>query len=325
MSAIAGVFSRQGAPRRPGEVDGMLSVMASRGPDGSQTWSNDAVVLGHGALHATPEAVGEVMPLVDRATGNVIVADVRLDNRGELIDALGIDGPAAEIGDGRLLLDAYREWGEDCVDHLLGDFAFAIWDERRQQLFLARDHFGAKPLTYHCSEHLLALASDSRSVIGLEDVPVDVNRDRVFDFLVDEPEWIDTTSTFFAEVLRLPPAHVLTVTASDQRLRRYWHLPEPEMLRLRSDEEYEEATREVLDLAVRCRLRGRDDVGVVLSGGIDSSSIAATARSQGRVRSYSAVWDPDDTTETAFIRATASRLSIDAHFVDRVDDRRVVR
>ena len=317
MSAIAGVLSRRGAPRRPGEIDRMLSVMASRGPDGTYTWVNDAITLGHGALHATPESVNEVMPLVDRATGNVIVADVRLDNRDELIGALRLDGVAtAEIGDGRLLLDAYRKWGEDCVDHLLGDFAFAIWDERRRQLFLARDPFGAKPLTYHCSEHLMAFASDSRSVVGLEDVPSTIDRDRVFDFLVDVTEWIDTSSTFFAEVRRLPPAHVLTITATGQRLRRYWHLLEPELLRLRCDEEYQEATREVLDLAVRCRMRGRADVGVVLSGGIDSSSIAATARRFGPVRSYSAVSDHDDTTETAFIRATVAKLSLDAGYVD---------
>ena len=90
------------------------------------------------------------MPLVDPLTGNVIVADVRLDNRPDLLSLLGLDDrDPGTIGDGRLLLDAYRTWGEDCVDHLLGDFAFAIWDERRQRLFLARDHFGAKPLTYH--------------------------------------------------------------------------------------------------------------------------------------------------------------------------------
>ena len=153
-------------------------------------------------------------------------------------------------------------------------------------------------------------------MVGLEDVPATIDRDRVFDFLVDVTEWIDTTSTFFAEVQRLPPAHALTVTATDQRLRRYWHLPEPDMLRLGSNDEYEEATREVLDLAVRCRLRGRDDVGVVLSGGIDSSSIAATARNQGRVRSYSAVSDHDDTTETAFIQATTTKLSLDASYVE---------
>lgn len=316
MSAIAGVFSRQGVSRDPGDIHRMLAVMASRGPDGTHTWTNDAITLGHGALHATPESVGETMPLVDRLTGNAIVADVRLDNREELIASLRLDDtPAVALGDGRLILDAYREWGEDCVDHLLGDFAFAIWDERRSQLFLARDHFGAKPLTYHCSDHVMAFASDSRSVVGLDDVPRTIDRDRVFDFLVDVTEWIDTTSTFFAEVQRLPPAHTLTVTATDRRLRRYWNLPEPEMLRLGSDAEYEEATREVLDLAVRSRLRGRDDVGVVLSGGIDSSSIAATARSHGRVRSYSAVSDDDDTTETAFIRATVANLGLDAGYV----------
>ena len=317
MSAIAGVFSRRGERRRPGEVDRMLSVMASRGPDGTHTWVSDTVTLGHGALHATPESVNEVMPLVDRATGNVVVADVRLDNRGELLDALRLDDvAAANIGDGRLLLDAYREWGENCVEHLLGDFAFAIWDERRGQLFLARDHFGAKPMTYHCSDQLVAFASDSRSVVGLEDVPATIDRDRVFDFLVDVTEWIDTTSTFFAEVRRLPPAHVLTITATDRRLRRYWHLPEPEMLRLSADAEYEEATREVLDLAVRCRLRGRGDVGFVVSGGIDSSSLVAIASAHGRVHSYSAVTNHDDTTESAFIRATAAKLALAVAYVD---------
>jgi asparagine synthase (glutamine-hydrolysing) len=316
MSAIAGVFGRNGRLRDPGEVDRMLAVMASRGPDGSRTWTNETITLGHGALHATPESLNEVMPFVDRATGNVIVADVRLDNRDELIDALRPSGPTDRLGDGRLLLEAYREWGEDCVAHLLGDFAFGIWDDRRRQLFLARDHFGAKPLTYHVREHLFAFASDSRSIIGLDDVPVTIDRDRVFDFLVDATEWIDTTSTFFAGVKRLPPAHTLTVTASDQRVRRYWHLPEPEILRLSSDAEYEEATREVLGLAVQCRLRGREDVGVVLSGGIDSSSIAATARARGRVRSYSAVSDHDDTTETAFIRSTVAQLDLDASYVD---------
>ena len=189
----------------------------------------------------------------------------------------------SKIGDGRLLLDAYRTWGEDCVDHLLGDFAFAIWDERRHQLFLARDHFGAKPLTYHSSDDLFAFASDSRSVVGLEDVPKTVNRDRVFDFLVGETEWFDTTSTFFDQVSRLPPAHTLTVRATDRRLRRYWHLPEPETLDSDRDAEYEEATREVLDQAVACRLRGCADVGVMLSGGIDSASIAATALGHGPV------------------------------------------
>ena len=232
MSAIAGVFSRRGAPRNPGEIDRMLTVMASRGPDGTDTWTRDAVTLGHGALHATPESVTETMPLMDPATGNVIVADVRLDNRSELIAALRLDDtPAADLGDGRLLLDAYREWGDRCVSHLLGDFAFAIWDERRRQLFLARDHFGVKPLTYHCSERLVAFASDSRSVVVLEHVPTAINRDRVLDYLVDATEWIDTESTFFAGVSRLPPAHSLSITASNQRLRRYWHLPEPEMLR----------------------------------------------------------------------------------------------
>ena len=296
----------------------MLAVMASRGPDGTHTWSGDRITLGHGALHATPEAVGEQMPLADPLTGNVIVADVRLDNRPELLTELGADGQdASQIGDGRLLLDAYRTWGEDCVDHLLGDFAFAIWDERRHQLFLARDHFGAKPLTYHSSEHLFAFASDSRSVIGLEDVPGTINRDRVFDFLVGATEWGDTTSTFFAAVHRLAPAHTSTITDTSERVRRYWNLPEPTPLRLRSDAEYEEAAREVLGLAVACRLRGEDAAGVLLSGGIDSASVTSMALDHGPLHAYSAVSNDDGCVETALIRSMESALPIETHLVDR--------
>ena len=120
---------------------------------------------------------------------------------------------------------------------------------------------------------------------------------------------------------RVPPAHSVTVTASSRRTRRYLHFPEPEPLLLDSDEEYEEATREVLEMAVRCRLRGRDDVGVVLSGGIDSSALVATASYLGPVHSYSAVADRDETNESANIRATAARLGLDATFVtpDRVE------
>ena len=296
----------------------MLKVMAGRGPDGAHTWTADRIAFGHGALHATPESVGERMPLVDPSTGNVLVADVRLDNRGELLSLLGLDGlDPSKIGDGRLLLDAYCTWGEDCVDHLLGDFAFGIWDERRQRLFLARDHFGAKPLTYHWSEDLVAFASDSRAVVGLEGVPKAVNRDRVIDFLVGETEWLDTTTTLFERVDRLPPARTMTVSSLDRRVRRYWHLPEAEVLHLGSDAEYEEATREILDLAVNCRLRGRNDVGVTLSGGIDSSSIAATALLHGPVRTYSGVSAGDACIETALIEATTSGLPVTSTLVDR--------
>lgn len=313
MSAIAGVFSRRGAPRRPGEIDEMLAVMANRGPDGTGRWSGDGITLGHGALHATPESVGEQMPLVDPLTGNVIVADVRLDNRPELFAQLGLEGrEPSQIGDGRLLLDAYRTWGEDCVDHLLGDFAFAVWDERRRQLFLARDHFGAKSLTYHSSEGLFTFASDSRAVVGLEDLPKAINRDRVFDFLVDLTELSDTTSTFFEHVHRLPAAHTLTVTADEQRLRRYWRLPDSDTLHLGSDAEYEQALREILDRAVSCRLRSRNDTGVMLSGGIDSASVAETATHHGHLHTYSAISLSSSCTETALIRQLTSSLPVTA-------------
>ena len=159
--------------------------------------------------------------------------------------------------------------------------------------------------------------SDSRSVVGLEDVPKVVNRDRVFDLLVESTQWTGTVDTFFEKVDRLPPAHTLTISETDQRCRRYWRLPEPVTLRLASDTEYEEATREVLDLAVSCRLRGRADVGIVLSGGVDSSSIAATALGHGAVKTYSAVSTDDQSVETSLITLTTATLPLMSCRVDR--------
>ncbi len=330
VSGIFGLFNQDGAPVSDGELGNMASLLERRGPDRTGQWRDGAIGLGHTLLTTTPEAVFERLPLKHAETGCVITADVRLDNRAELLAALDIEARAPSIGDAEIILTAYLAWGEGCVERLLGDFAFAIWDPRRRTLFCARDHFGMRPLYYHHTPgRFLAFASEPKAILVLPQTPYRINEGRIADFLVTQLEGIDKTSTFFEEVYRLPPAHSVSVTPERMQIRRYWTLEPGEELRLRSNEAYAEAFLEVFTEAVRCRLRSHGPVGSMLSGGMDSGSVVAVAKDvladQGRgpLPTFSALGpDPETCVETRTIHAALTMDGLKPHLIrhDRLDE-----
>jgi asparagine synthase (glutamine-hydrolysing) len=329
MSGVFGFFHQTGSPASANDLACMSSLLSRRGPDRTGFWHEGPVGLGHTLLASTPEAVFEQLPLKHAATGCVITADVRLDNRPELLAGLGVSNRSADIGDAEIILLAYLAWGESCVNRFLGDFAFAIWDPRRHALWCARDHFGMRPFYYHHTPgRFFAFASEPRAILVLPNTPYRINEGRIADFLVGQLEGIDKTTTFFEEVYRLPPAHELTVTGRLMERRRYWKLePGPE-LRLPSNEAYAEAFLDVFREAVRCRLRGAGSVGSMLSGGMDSGTVVAVARAllteegRGRLPTFSAV-GPDLATcvETRTIHAALTMDQLDPHLIryDRLD------
>ena len=276
MSAIVGIYRASGEPVAPPELDRMLVSVEHRGRDGSGAWLDGSVGLGHRMLWTTPESLGEKLPAA--AAELVITADARIDNRDELLQALELAGAAHRtLPDSELILMAYRCWGEACVDHLLGDFAFAIWDGRRQRLFCARDHLGAKPFYYYQgSQRLFVFGSEIKALLALPEVPRRVNEARVASYLVRD--YHDTTSTYYEGILRLPASHWMTVGRDGLVLQRYWELNPSRQLRLGSDAEYADAFRERFVEAVRCRLRTPYPVGSFLSGGLDSSGLVCVAR-----------------------------------------------
>jgi asparagine synthase (glutamine-hydrolysing) len=296
LSAIVGLLHLRDRPVDPADLAGMVTTLAHRGPDGAASWSQGPVGLGQLLLRTTAES-GEGRPPWKDPSGNlVITADVRLDNRAELVDQLELRGrPPATIGDHQLILAAYERWGQDCPQRLLGDFAFAIWDARAEILFCARDHFGVKPLYYYLSGEVYAFASEIKALFSLDTVLRRVNEVRIGEYLVEASG--EPASTFFDGVLRLLPAHSLTIGPSGVRLRRYWELDPTRELRLGSDREYALALRELFTESVRCRLRSTVRLGSMLSGGIDSSSITCTARqllsAEGRagLHTFSAIFD----------------------------------
>lgn len=299
----------------------MVDILAHRGPDGADIWADGCVGLGHRMLWTTPESLIEKLPFVNQRRDLVITADARIDNRDELIAALQINNRASDkVVDSELILAAYEKWGEDCPKHLLGDFAFAIWDKRKQILFCARDHFGVKPFYYYSSNNTFVFGSEIKALFCLPEVPRRVNEVRIGDYLTSNFE--DKTITFYEEILRLPPAHSLTVNSEGIQLQSYWCLDPTQELHLDSDEEYAAKFREIFTEAVRCRMRSAHRVGSMLSGGLDSSSITCTARkilSENGTESlptFSAVFDEvPESDERDYINAVLAQGGTVKHYL----------
>ena len=302
----------------------MGAALSHRGPDGAGAWSAGPAAFAHVALWTTPESRRERQPLAS-AAGNVIVADARLDNRLDLIATLGIPGEAArEVGDAELILRAYERWGEGCAAKLVGDFAFAIWNSRSPQVFCARDHVGVKPLYYYQAPTVFVFASEIKALLTIPMVPYALNPRRVADHLVGLVD--DPASTFYRDILRVPAGHAMTITRDGMRLRRYWSLDPTSELRLGSDEAYAEAFRECFSESVRSRLRGSHPVGCMLSGGLDTSSIVATARQVGgstgsALDTFTAIFqglpaaDLRKIDERAFVDAVVAQGGLKVHYI----------
>lgn len=325
MSAIVGFLGLDGRPARAEELERMVDILAHRGPDGRAIWVEGPAGLGHCMLHTTPESLNEHLPF--QRDGLVITADARIDNRDELISILGlIEHPAANIPDSQLILAAYEKWGEQCPEKLLGDFAFGIWDQRSQVLFCARDYFGVRPFYYyHSPGQFFTFASEIKALFQLSKVPCRLNEVRIGDYLAILPG--DKVITFYQDIVRLPPAHSLTVSSRGIRLQEYWSMDPTYELRLSSDQEYAEAYLDTFSKAVRCRMRSAFPIGSALSGGLDSSSIVSVAREyliqQGKppLKTFSGVFDGvPESDERPYINAVVDQGGIEPHFVraDRI-------
>jgi len=212
-----------------------------------------------------------------------IQANTRLDARDGLIGS-----------DAELILQAYEKWGNDCVKHLIGDFAFAIWDSRRQRYFCARDHFGVKPFYFTHIDNDFAFSSSLNDLRPR--VSNTLNEIAVGDYLLFGVNQ-DLSTTIFKDIQRLKPGHTLTVANGSITVKPYW-TPEPSSeVRFRDPESYVERFSELLSLAVKDRV-DTDRVAISMSGGLDSTSLAALAREQGKdVHGFAVVYDsliPDE-------------------------------
>ena len=207
-----------------------------------------------------------------------ITADARVDDRAGLIAKLQASGRScsSKSTDTELILHAYAVWGETCVEHLLGDFAFAIWDVQRKCLFCARDQLGVKPFFYARTSSSFVFSNTLNCLRLHPEISEKLNDLAIADFLIFDFNQ-DPATTAFADILSLPPGHALRSEANGLSVYRYWTLPVPDEIRYKRPAEYLEHFDQLMSAAVGDRLR-METAGVLMSGGLDSTVVAAHAQ-----------------------------------------------
>ena len=305
MCGIAGFLAPRGVRADRGMLETMVHTLAHRGPDAFGYHVDGPAALGIARLRVIDLVTG------DQPIGNEDGA-VQVTLNGEIYGFARLRAHLERAGhrfrtssDTEVIVHAWEEYGEHCPDHLNGMFAFAVWDRRRETLFLARDRMGEKPLYYAKVDGWFVFASELRAVLAHPHVgraldPEGLARYLAYDFVPDP-------HTIVRGVQKLPPGHTLTAEDGKVRVERYWELPS-------RAEDADESTwrREIvrrLDDAVSLRLISDVPLGCLLSGGIDSTAVAASAaRLKPGLRTFSVGYAERSHDERGFARLAAERL-----------------
>ncbi|CAM4140757.1 asparagine synthase-related protein [Paenibacillus alkaliterrae] len=280
MSVIAGViqFDRSLHPT-DGTAAFMEAVQQFPG-NGFETWEDASVLLGCRSQWITPESVYERLPYWDEQSGLAITADAIIDNRWQLFEQLEVvRDRRSTMTDSELILLAYLKWGPETPRYLIGDFAFVIWDASRKLLYGARDQLASRTLYYYLSSNQFSFCSVIHPLFNLAGIDKRLCDERFAEFLAIPTllDAVDVHTTYYADVLQLPPAHTFTLQEGKLTVAKYGSLMPEKSLTLSSDDEYVEAFQEIFQESVRSRLRTFKQVGVTLSGGLDSGSVSGFA------------------------------------------------
>ncbi|MFL0198643.1 asparagine synthase-related protein [Clostridium sp. WILCCON 0269] len=280
MGAICGIFCMDGSEVSEEMSSKMKDELSSYRVDDVATWKNEELFLGCGVQYITPESKLERLPYFDEDTGLVITADAIIDNRRELFSLMNV--PELEwtsITDSQLILMSYKKWEEECPKYLVGDFAFAIWNENRKELFCARDHTGNRTFYFYSSPNIFAFCTLAKPLLCISEEGKKLNDRWIANFLSlrGPMHEVDSNETVYKNIQQLLPAYTIKLNYKKMIKKQYWDPLNLPKIRFKSDEEYEEAFKKVFFEAVHCRLRSIGAVGVQMSGGLDSGSVACVA------------------------------------------------
>ncbi len=334
MSAITGIYHFNKEPVPFEHCKGIMDVLQKYPSDDVQVWHKDHVFLGCHAQWITPESVGERQPFYDHERQVTITADAIIDNRQELFERLQVSHDKRKgMPDSQLILLSYYKWGEDAPKYLVGDFAFMIWDKREQKLFGASDFSGSRTLYYYRDLNRIAFCTVIMPLFSLPYIKKELNEEWLAGFLATPgiADELDAESTVYKNIIQLPPAHTISVKGGHVILSRYCTLLPAEKLKLKTDQEYEEAFRDVFQTAVTEQTRCHKKVGARLSGGLDSGSVVSFAapalREENKLlHTYSYVpeksfedWTPKSriADETPYIKSTVQHVgNIEDQYLD---------
>jgi asparagine synthase (glutamine-hydrolysing) len=320
MCGIVGIASARGAPNVE-TVIRMRDTLRHRGPDDEGVWREDdgTVVLGHRRLSIIDLSPGGHQPMSDVAAECQIVYNGEIYNYRELREELiRLGHRLRSASDTEVILEAYRAWGTDCVKRLNGMFAFVIYDRARRRIFAARDRAGEKPFFYRHEGSTFAFASELKAHFGDPACPRTLDVSALESYLAFG--YVPGTQCIVQGIRKLPQGHALVYEVAENRLRTwpYWTLPEPQPAADADDDELLERLEHTLLESVRARLIADVPVGIMLSGGVDSSLVTAmAARVAGRVKTYTISFrGHGQYDEAAYARVVADHFGTDHTVLD---------
>lgn len=337
MSILYGFINLDGQPAEPAVLRNMGATLTDYKADAISTLVENNVALGFLNQYITEESHFDKLPIFNECDGLYFVCDAILDNRDELAVLLGLR-LTAELSDSLIIYESYKKWGKDCTRYLLGDFAFVIYDKKRRQVQLIRDHMGKRLLYYRLDNHRIFFSTLIKPLVdpwGNKQKPK-LNEQYLIYFLsikVSRHE-IVTGSTIYRDISYVFPASCLTVTEQTALNEIYWEPRDIRPVRRKKNSDFIEEFKEIYYSAVKCRLRADGEIGIFLSGGLDSSSVACIAasilRDQNRqLHTYTSVpvsgftnWAPKNLIahESAAVKTMqAAYPNMLTHFIDSKD------
>jgi asparagine synthase (glutamine-hydrolysing) len=308
-------------------VERMRDTITHRGPDDAGLFVDGGIGLGHRRLSIVDVAAGH-QPMTNEDGTLRVIFNGEIYNHADFREELEARGHVYRTHcDTETILHLYEEHGGACVEHLRGMFAFAIWDARRRELFIARDRLGVKPLYYvHTDDGSLYFASEIKALLEARAVRAELNCEALPDYLANHATSED--ETLFRGVRRLMPGHTLRWREGDGRveIKKYWDVrfaddasavEDAGGARRRSDDDYVEEWRELFRTSVRLRLMADVPLGMFLSGGIDSSAIAAVMSGMVAepVKTFSVAFSEREANELEYARLVARAYKTDHHEV----------
>ena len=316
MCGIAGIINLD--PSKPVDIDrlcAMRDVLQHRGPDGDGVWTEGPVGLAHRRLSIVDVAGGR-QPMT--ADGNSwITFNGEIYNHPQLKAELESAGHRYKTrSDTETILHIYKDAGEACVEQLSGMFAFAIWDRQQRQLLLGRDRLGIKPLYYAITDQHLLFASEIKAILASGYIRPELNEKAVPEYLASG--FVPSDETFFRGIRKLMPGRTMTWSAAAGfRQRRYWQLPEAGESRSINWKDEANELRERLTDAVRSHLMSDVPIGLFLSGGIDSTALAALMAPMvnDRIKTFSVGFPEREGNELHYARIAARSINSDHHEV----------
>lgn len=270
MSAIFGIINKNERPLDSASINKIQKAIAHRATDGSGLWQNDNAALGFCKLIVYPQQINEQLPI--EAGDIVLTADARIYNRDQLYSLLNLDKKQWALeADAYLILKAYQQWDEKCVDYLEGEYVFAIWNKVSKTLFMVTDHIGFRPVFYYDSPEQFIFCSEIKGVVAAKTTPNYFNEEHLIEYHFRQSP---PNQTYNKEVFALCGGNTLTLVDGKVKIEKYWTLKPLGKYHFTKDEEWIECLRDLLYKAVEKRLNPDVPVGITLSGGLDSTSIA---------------------------------------------------